>query len=195
MLTRRPSRLGPEPPWAGASKATTRSPRSTSRCPIARIWPALPPQPWTSRTAGPWPQDQARSGSPITPTTTGNLSLTGINQQRPVLVAGVDPYLPEDQRTFAQTGSSQSMAYFNLAAFAPNTPGNWGNVPKGFLRGPGFWNVDLAFSRNIAVGNEKRVELDIERTKHWIGHGAQLTDKVADLYKQAQKAAAAQAPA
>lgn len=105
---------------------------------------------------------QARSGSPITPTTTGNLALTGVNQQRPVLVSGIDPYLAEDQRTFAQTGSSRSMAYFNLAAFAPNTPGNWGNVSKGFLRGPGFWNVDLAFSRNVPVGDQKRVELRVE---------------------------------
>lgn len=48
----------------------------------------------------------------------------------------------------------------------------------------------LGFYNPIATGNEKRVELDLERTKHWIGNGAQLTDKVADLYKQAAKAAA-----
>jgi hypothetical protein len=105
---------------------------------------------------------QARSGSPITPTTTGDFALTGLGQQRPLLVPGVDPYLPEDQRTFALTGGSQSMAWFNLAAFAPNTPGVWGDVPKGYLRGPGFWNVDAAFSRNIPVGDGKRIELRVE---------------------------------
>jgi hypothetical protein len=104
---------------------------------------------------------QARSGSPITPTTTGDFALTNL-PQRPILVDGVDPYLPDDQRTFAQTGSSQSMAWFNLAAFAPNTPGFWGNTPKGYLRGPGFWNVDAAFSRNIPVGDGKRIELRVE---------------------------------
>jgi hypothetical protein len=104
---------------------------------------------------------QARSGSPITPSTTGNLSLTGLTQ-RPMIVDGVDPNLPDDQRTFALTGSAPSMAWFNLAAFAPNTPGVWGNVPKGYLRGPGFWNVDIAFSRNLNVGGARRVELRIE---------------------------------
>ena len=48
----------------------------------------------------------------------------------------------------------------------------------------------LGYYNPIATGNEKRVELNLERTKHWIGNGAQLTDKVADLYKQAVKAAA-----
>jgi hypothetical protein len=105
---------------------------------------------------------QARSGSPITPTTTGNLALTGINQQRPMIVPGVDPNVPESERSFAQTGGSRSMAWFNLAAFAPNGPGVWGNVPKGYLRGPGFWNVDAAFSRNIRIRDGERIELRVE---------------------------------
>ena len=35
----------------------------------------------------------------------------------------------------------------------------------------------------------------VPHTQHWIGHGAQLTDKVADLYKQYAKQAAAAAVA
>ena len=53
----------------------------------------------------------------------------------------------------------------------------------------------LGYFNPVATGQEKRVELDLERAKHWIGTGAQMTDKVADLHKQAVKAAAAQAPA
>lgn len=54
----------------------------------------------------------------------------------------------------------------------------------------------LGYYNPIATGNEKRVELDLERTMHWVGHGAQMTDKVADLYKQfAKQAAVAAAPA
>ena len=79
-----------------------------------------------------------------------------------MIVPGVDPYVPEDDRTFAVTGSQQSMAWFNLAAFAPNTPGVWGNTPRGYLRGPGYWNVDAAFSRNLNVGDGKRIELRVE---------------------------------
>jgi small subunit ribosomal protein S16 len=54
----------------------------------------------------------------------------------------------------------------------------------------------LGYYNPIAAGNEKRIELDLERARHWIGTGAQMTDKVADLYKQAAKQAAeAAAPA
>ena len=47
----------------------------------------------------------------------------------------------------------------------------------------------VGFYNPIAQGAEKRVELNLERIKHWVDNGAQLTDKVADLYKQAGKAA------
>jgi hypothetical protein len=105
---------------------------------------------------------QARSGSPITPTTTGDFALTGIGQQRPIIVPGVDPNLASDQRTWATTGSAPSLAWFNLGAFAPNTPGNWGNTPKGYLTGPAFWNVDASFSRNVAMGSGRKVEIRVE---------------------------------
>lgn len=47
----------------------------------------------------------------------------------------------------------------------------------------------VGFYNPVAAGAEKRVELNLERIKHWLDNGAQLTDKVADLYKQAAKAA------
>ena len=49
----------------------------------------------------------------------------------------------------------------------------------------------VGFYNPVAAGNEKRVELDLDRVKHWVANGAQLTDTVADLYKQAVKAAPA----
>lgn len=93
---------------------------------------------------------QARSGSPLTPTNTGNLSLTGLNNQRPFVVG--DPDL--DDRTAAR--------WFDTAAFAPNTPGTWGDTPRGFLRGPAFWNIDLALSRVVRVNDRHRFELRAE---------------------------------
>jgi hypothetical protein len=93
---------------------------------------------------------QARTGAPLTPATTGNLSLTGLGNQRPIIVG--DP-------TVTDPNENQ---WFNTAAFAPNTPGVWGNTPKGFLRGPGYWNVDLALSRNLSVGDGKHVEVRVE---------------------------------
>jgi small subunit ribosomal protein S16 len=47
----------------------------------------------------------------------------------------------------------------------------------------------VGYYNPVAAGAEKRVELNLERIKHWMDNGAQLTDKVADLYKQAAKAA------
>jgi small subunit ribosomal protein S16 len=48
----------------------------------------------------------------------------------------------------------------------------------------------LGFYNPVAQGQEKRVELNVERVKHWISQGAQLTDKVSVLFKAAGKAAA-----
>ena len=47
----------------------------------------------------------------------------------------------------------------------------------------------------VASGNEKRIELDTARVDHWVGQGAQMTDKVRNLYKEAGKVVAAQASA
>lgn len=49
----------------------------------------------------------------------------------------------------------------------------------------------VGFYNPVAQGAEKRVELNVERVKHWIANGAQLTDKVAVLYKEAAKTATA----
>ena len=49
----------------------------------------------------------------------------------------------------------------------------------------------VGFYNPIAVGNEKRVELDTARVQHWVSHGAQLTDKVRMLVKEATGQAAA----
>jgi small subunit ribosomal protein S16 len=48
----------------------------------------------------------------------------------------------------------------------------------------------VGFYNPVAKGNEKRVELNVERVKHWVSEGAQLTDKVGVLFKEAAKAAA-----
>ncbi len=49
----------------------------------------------------------------------------------------------------------------------------------------------VGFYNPVAQGNEKRVELDTARVQHWVSNGAQLTDKVAVIYKEAAKAATA----
>ena len=49
----------------------------------------------------------------------------------------------------------------------------------------------VGFYNPVAQGNEKRVELNIERVNHWVSEGAQLTDKVRMLIKESASKAAA----
>ena len=53
----------------------------------------------------------------------------------------------------------------------------------------------LGYYNPVASGNEKRIELDTARVDHWVGQGAQMSDKVRILYKEAGKVVAAQASA
>ena len=53
-----------------------------------------------------------------------------------------------------------------------------------FIERVGFFNPN-------ARGNEEKLRLDLDRVNHWIGQGAQPSDRVANLIKQAEKAAAA----
>lgn len=48
----------------------------------------------------------------------------------------------------------------------------------------------LGYYNPVAQGNEKRVELDTAKVQDWVSKGAQLTDKVRMLVKEAGKAAA-----
>jgi small subunit ribosomal protein S16 len=48
----------------------------------------------------------------------------------------------------------------------------------------------VGFYNPVAQGNEKRVELNAERITHWVNNGAQMSDKVRDLFKQASRASA-----
>ena len=51
----------------------------------------------------------------------------------------------------------------------------------------------LGYFNPVASGNDIPLELNIERAQYWLGHGAQMSEKVSLLYKQATKAAAAAA--
>ncbi|MEL6199977.1 MAG: 30S ribosomal protein S16 [Pseudomonadota bacterium] len=49
----------------------------------------------------------------------------------------------------------------------------------------------LGYFNPMAKGSEQGLRLDIERIDHWVGQGAQTSDRVAQLVKQYRKAAAA----
>ncbi|TRW50049.1 30S ribosomal protein S16 [Aliidiomarina halalkaliphila] len=51
-----------------------------------------------------------------------------------------------------------------------------------FIENVGFFNP-------VARGQEEKVRIDLSRVDHWLGQGANLSDRVAKLVKDARKAA------
>jgi small subunit ribosomal protein S16 len=49
----------------------------------------------------------------------------------------------------------------------------------------------VGFFNPIAAGGETRLRIDLPRVDHWLGQGAQATERVADLLKQYRAQAAA----
>ncbi|AFU97906.1 30S ribosomal protein S16 [Simiduia agarivorans] len=47
----------------------------------------------------------------------------------------------------------------------------------------------VGFFNPTARGQEERLRVDLARVEHWVGQGAQVSDRVAALLKDAQKAA------
>ncbi|MBF0257189.1 MAG: 30S ribosomal protein S16 [Gammaproteobacteria bacterium] len=48
----------------------------------------------------------------------------------------------------------------------------------------------LGFYNPVAKGKEEELRLDLARVEHWIGQGAQPTERVVSLMKQTRKQAA-----
>ena len=47
----------------------------------------------------------------------------------------------------------------------------------------------LGFFNPIAKGQEERLRISLDRVEYWMGKGAQLSERVAQLIKDAKKAA------
>ncbi|HEX7778635.1 MAG TPA: TonB-dependent receptor, partial [Vicinamibacterales bacterium] len=70
--------------------------------------------------------------------------------QCPDLVPGVDPYLKDGVR------------WLNPAAFSAPLPGTFGNLPRNFLTGPGFWQVDLLVAKDFRLAQNNGLQIRIE---------------------------------
>ncbi|ALO45902.1 30S ribosomal protein S16 [Pseudohongiella spirulinae] len=55
-----------------------------------------------------------------------------------------------------------------------------------FIERVGFFNP-------VARGNDERLRIDLDRVNYWAGQGAQPSERVAELIKQASKAATTEA--
>ena len=67
-------------------------------------------------------------------------------------------------------------AFFHIVAADSRSPRD-----GRFIERVGFFNP-------IAQGNAERLRVDLERVNHWVAQGASLSDRVATLVKEAQKA-------
>jgi hypothetical protein len=68
--------------------------------------------------------------------------------RRPDLVSGVDPYLRD----------RNNLQWLNPAAFSIPAAGEYGNLGRNALRGPGFSQLDLMLSKRIAVRETQALE-------------------------------------
>jgi hypothetical protein len=122
--------------------------------------------PGNGRLAGGWRVGgilNARSGVPINVIISrpDTVSLSGVTvtnvpggnsrgTQRPDLVAGVNPYL------------KQGVRWLNPAAFSAPMPGTFGNLPRNFLRGPDFWQLDLNVSKDLRFTGNQGVQFRLD---------------------------------
>jgi hypothetical protein len=106
----------------------------------------------------------ARSGVPINVTiarpdniTVNGATVTNIpggnsrGTQRPDLVPGVDPYF-----------ENGGVRWLNPAAFATPQPGTFGNLPRNFLRGPAFAQLDLMASKDFRFARSQGLQFRVE---------------------------------
>jgi len=106
----------------------------------------------------------ARSGVPINVTIArpDNLTVNGVTvtnipggnsrgTQRPDLVPGVDPYFEDG-----------GVRWLNPAAFATPQPGTFGNMPRNFLRGPAFAQLDLMASKDFRFAKSQGLQFRVE---------------------------------
>jgi hypothetical protein len=90
-----------------------------------------------------------QTGSPFNITTGRDASLTGVLRDRPNLIG--DPLL-----SGSRSKAAEIAAWFNPSAFASNLPGQYGNLGRNVLIGPGFYNWDLSIFKVFGFAAEKQ---------------------------------------
>jgi hypothetical protein len=85
---------------------------------------------------------KVQTGLPITITSGVDNSISGVGNDYADFVPGVNPARP--------AGASKIKEWFNPAAFAKNAVGTFGDVPRNYLRGPGYADVDLSVFKDFA---------------------------------------------
>jgi Carboxypeptidase regulatory-like domain len=101
-----------------------------------------------------------QSGFPFSIFSGKDNSLSGVGNDRADLAAGtslqqagLDPNRPHSQLI---------QQYFNTSAFTTNKIGTFGNTGKNILRGPGFFDTDLALRKNTRLTERFSLQFRVE---------------------------------
>jgi hypothetical protein len=96
-----------------------------------------------------------QAGFPFDVRTGVDNSLTGNGWDRPDVVG--------DWRISGERSKGEKIAkYFNTAAFAPNKIGQFGNLGRNALRGPGLVNIDAGLFKKFAVTERSSFQFRLE---------------------------------
>jgi len=87
------------------------------------------------------PLARYQSGLPVNPTTGKDNSLTGVNNDRPNVILNQNTYTGGPHGLFFQ--------YVNPKLYTANTLGTFGNAGHYSLRGPGYFDIDVAVTREF----------------------------------------------
>jgi hypothetical protein len=96
-----------------------------------------------------------QGGMPYDVVTGTDNSRTGIGRDRPNLVG--DWRMPDDRSTGEKLDQ-----WFNTKAFVPNNIGEFGNLGRNVLRGPGIINFDLGVFKNFRLTEAHSIQFRAE---------------------------------
>jgi hypothetical protein len=105
---------------------------------------------------------QWQSGAPIQGNTSGNLNVTWPSNFSPAIQLGTNainnntlqPRLTCDPRKGLASGQ-----YFNPGCFAPPAPGTYGDIIWPYIKGPAYFNSDLALYKTFTFKEHQKIEL------------------------------------
>jgi hypothetical protein len=107
-----------------------------------------------------------QTGQPFTPVLAIDNSNTGQLQDRPDVVG--DPYAPGPGCPATRTVD----CWVSPAAFARPAPLTFGNAGRNSLGGPGYRNIDLAFTKNTRIAERRQIQFrsEIFNLLNWINY-------------------------
>jgi hypothetical protein len=117
---------------------------------------------WAGTLVNNWqlaPYLRLMSGATYNVTTGSDRSLTAQANDRPNAVANAPVYSGVKVNSSATNGNR---FYFVGSAYTLNATGTYGNLPRNSLRGPSYYNLDMALSRIFPIHERLNLQLRLE---------------------------------